>query len=627
MRLSGADARRSGADGAVAKKPGDVVVALVGNPNVGKSTLFNALTGMRQHTGNWPGKTVSVARGVCERNGRRYVFVDLPGTYSLGARSREEEITRDFVASSEADVALVVLDATCLERSLNLALQTLCVAEKTALCVNLMDEAEKKGISVDLARLGEMFGAPAAGTSARSSEGFDSLFEVLDAALALPSTRRCDACADCACHAFEQAESICAACVRSDASKRAGRDLRIDRILTGKYTAAPLMLLLLLTVFYITLKGANYPSQMLSNFFSSLEAPLLRMLLSVGLPELLCRALTEGMYRVLAWVVSVMLPPMAIFFPLFTLLEDLGYLPRVAFNLDESFRRCRACGKQSLTMLMGFGCNAAGVSGCRIIDSPRERLIAILTNSFVPCNGRFPLLIALITMFFAFTGGSGLGALLLTLCVLAGVGMTFLASRLLSATLLRGLPSSFVLELPPYRMPQVGRVIVRSIFDRTLFVLGRAMSVAAPAGLVIWLLANAQSGGAPLLSSITSFLDPFARVFGLDGVLLAAFALGFPANEIVLPVAVMAYLQMGSVAQLPALGELRALLEANGWTWTTALCTLAFSLFHWPCSTTLLSVKKETGSWGWTLAAALLPTLAGFLLCFLIASASRLFGY
>ncbi len=607
------------------KRTGDVVVALVGNPNVGKSTLFNALTGMRQHTGNWPGKTVSLARGICERGGKRYVFVDLPGTYSLGARSREEEIARDFIASGEADIALVVCDATCLERSLNLALQTLYTAERTVLCVNLIDEAEKKRITIDLEKLSGMLGASVAGTAAREERGFDALFAALEQSLSFPTTRRTDSCADCPHHAFALAEEVCSACVQSAASGRARRDLQIDRILTGKYTAAPLMLLLLLVVFYITLKGANAPSAWLSAALSSLEAPLLRFLLSTGLPALVCRALTEGMYRVLAWVVSVMLPPMAIFFPLFTLLEDLGYLPRVAFNLDHAFRRCHACGKQSLTMCSGFGCNAVGVTGCRIIDSPRERLIAILTNSLVPCNGRFPLLIAVIAMFFAFGRSSLVGALLLTLCVAGGVLMTFAASRLLSATLLRGVPSSFVLELPPYRMPKAGRVILRSILDRTVFVLGRAMSVAAPAGLVIWALANIERGAMPLLGTITGFLDPFARVFGLDGVLLTAFLLGFPANEIVLPVAVMAYMQQGSVEQLPALSELRTLLAANGWTVVTAACVIAFSLFHWPCSTTLLTVKRETGSWRWTFAAALLPTLIGLAVCFLIASIGRLF--
>ena len=336
------------------------------------------------------------------------------------------------------------------------------------------------------------------------------------------------------------------------------------------------------------------------------------------------------MYRVLAWVVSVMLPPMAIFFPLFTLLEDLGYLPRVAFNLDHSFKRCRACGKQALTMCMGFGCNAAGVIGCRIIDSPRERLIAMLTNSFVPCNGRFPTIIAIIAMFFVGASAGAertlLSSVLLTGVIVLGVALTFLSSRLLSATVLSGIPSSFTLELPPYRMPQVGKVLLRSVLDRTLFVLGRAVAVAAPAGLILWLFANLNVGGMSILARCTAFLDPFARLFGLDGVLLMAFILGIPANEIVLPIALMGYMAAGSLADLPALDEMRALLIRNGWTWLTAVCTVLFSLLHWPCSTTLITIKKETGSLKWTALAFLLPTAAGLLICFLVATLARAFG-
>ena len=263
-------------------------------------------------------------------------------------------------------------------------------------------------------------------------------------------------------------------------------------------------------------------------------------------PEWLHGVLVLGVYRVLAWVVSVMLPPMAIFFPLFTLLEDLGYLPRVAFNLDHQFKKCGSCGKQALTMCMGFGCNAAGVTGARIIDSPRERLIAILTNNFVPCNGRFPTIIAIISMFFigavTLPFQSALSALMLTGVIVLGVFMTFAVSRLLSGTLLKGVPSSFALELPPYRRPQIGKVIVRSIFDRTLFVLGRAIAVAAPAGLIIWVMANVSVGGASLLSHCAGFLDPFARLLGMDGIILMAFILGFPANEIVVPIMIMAYI-------------------------------------------------------------------------------------
>ncbi|MEG0768082.1 MAG: nucleoside recognition domain-containing protein, partial [Clostridia bacterium] len=388
------------------------------------------------------------------------------------------------------------------------------------------------------------------------------------------------------------------------------RQLSVDRILTSKYTGIPMMLLLLAGVFWLTIAGANVPSQWLWRGFSGLQDRLSVLFVHIHAPQWLYGALVLGVYRVLAWVVSVMLPPMAIFFPLFTLLEDLGYLPRVAFNLDRQFKRCCACGKQSLTMCMGFGCNAAGVIGCRIIDSPRERLIAILTNNFVPCNGRFPTLIALITMFFlgAQTGAMG-AALLLTGAIVLGVVMTLLVSRVLSGTLLRGVPSAFTLELPPYRRPQVGRVIVRSILDRTLFVLGRAVVVAAPAGLLIWVLANTQMAGMSLLAHCTAFFDPLGRLMGMDGVILMAFILGFPANEIVLPIAIMAYTAGGSLQEMGDLISLRTLLVANGWTNVTAFCMLLFSLMHWPCSTTCLTIQRETGSWKWTALAFLLPTI------------------
>ena len=403
-----------------------------------------------------------------------------------------------------------------------------------------------------------------------------------------------------------------------------------DRLLTGRLVGIPLMLVLLLCVLWLTIYGANYPSELLSNLLFGLEEPLARTL-SGFLPTGVVHLLVWGVYRVLAWVVSVMLPPMAIFFPLFTLLEDAGYLPRVAFNLDAGFKKCCACGKQALTMCMGIGCNAAGVIGCRIIDSPRERMIAVLTNSFVPCNGRFPMLISIITMFFiAGTGSitaSLVSAAMLTAVILLGVMMTFAVSWLLSKTLLKGLPSSFTLELPAYRRPQIGQVIIRSVFDRTLFVLGRAVTVAAPAGLIIYVMANCTVGNVTLLAHCASFLDPFARCIGIDGVILMAFILGFPANEIVIPIVIMAYMSTGTLTELGSLENLRTLLVNNGWTWLTAACTMLFSLMHWPCSTTLLSIKKETGSWRWTAVGFLLPTLSGIVICFLLTSIVRLFGW
>lgn len=596
------------------------VIALCGNPNVGKSTLFNALTGMKQHTGNWSGKTVSLARGVCTRGGKRYGIVDLPGTYSLLAHSKEEEIASGFIADGNADAAVVVCDATCLVRSLTLAMQVSRLHARTVICINLMDEAERRGISIDTAKLEALSGLPCAAVSARSERGIDELFIKINAALeAEPSPPPAFAC-DCPNAAFCLSESICAKCVA--VSKKADeRRMKIDRILTGRYTGIPIMLMLLALVFYITLEGANYPSAWLSKLLLSLEPPLNSALLSLGLPQGAALALSAGAYRVLAWVVSVMLPPMAIFFPMFTFLEELGYLPRAAFNMDHYFSRSGSCGKQALTMLMGLGCNAAAIVGCRIIDSPRERLIAILTNAFVPCNGRFPALIAVISMFFtysAFASGALAGAVMLTALLIVSVAATLLCGRLLSRTLLKGEQSSFTLELPPFRMPRVGRLIVRSVVDRTLFVLGRAAAVAAPAGLLLYALSNISIGGQSILAAAVDFLDPFARVLGLDGAILIAFMLGFPANEIVLPIAIMAYTASGSLEELPALCDMRALLIANGWSIKTAVCFVLFSVMHWPCSTTLLTIKKETGSLKWTILAFLLPTLFGLAACFIV---------
>ncbi len=695
--------------GLIIKKdtPEQRIIAVAGNPNVGKSTLFNALTGMNQHTGNWPGKTVASAQGSFSTKKHSYRLVDIPGTYSLMAHSAEEEVARNFICFGGSDAIIVVCDATCLMRNMNLVLQTMEISKKVIVCVNLLDEAKRKNIKVNLKELQNRLGVPVVGVVAQKKKTLKVLTDTLDSLCSgrhdfepcrvqyseqienaienlIPILeRKTQGKIDCRWLALRlldrdisltlelknylgfdimedgeivaalgrtwqnlglsskqsvKDEIVCALVKKGEeivdgTISVEGRynniDRKIDKLLTSRWAGFPVMIALLIVVFWLTITAANYPSQLLSQALFWIQDRLYELFVTVGAPDWLREILISGAYRVLAWVVSVMLPPMAIFFPLFTLLEDLGYLPRVAFNLDKPFHRCNACGKQALTMCMGFGCNAAGVVGCRIIDSPRERLLAILTNNFVPCNGRFPTLISILTMFFVGSAGglfSSVGsALLLCAVILFGVGMTFLMTWLLSKTLLRGEQSSFTLELPPYRKPQIGKTILRSIFDRTLFVLGRAAAVAAPAGLFIWLVANIKVDGASLLSHASELLDPFAELMGLDGVILIAFILGFPANEIVVPIMIMAYLSQGTLTDMTSLSEMKTLFVDNGWTALTAINVMLFSLFHFPCSTTLLTIKKETGSLKWTLVSALLPTAVGIICCMLTTAVASLF--
>lgn len=660
-------------------------IALAGNPNVGKSTLFNNLTGMKQHTGNWPGKTVETKSGKKNTLKYNYTFTDIPGTYSLLPHSPEEEVARDLLCFEKNDGVIIVCDITVLERNLNLALQIRELIPKCIICLNLADEARKKHIEANEKKLSDILKAPVVTTAARNKEGISKLLKTLDEIwdneygdfkISYDNhtenyIKTLESFIDLPDDFFPSKRWISIKLLQNDTSvtdfikRKTGkniltkeiseflktlpsdlsekisssvvllsenitnqvvikkedagiRDRKLDKILTGPLFGIPAMILLTAVVFYITIAGANYPSALLSEFFTFLEDKIYIFLSRLNLPPQIVSMLVSGVYRVLSWVISVMLPPMAIFFPLFALLEDSGYLPRIAFNLDKPFKKCNACGKQALTMCMGFGCNACGVTGCRIIDSPRERYLAILTNSLVPCNGRFPALIALITMFFIKSSDGSdtlISSLILTGFILLSVFATFSLTKLLSKTLLKGKPSSFTLELPSYRKPQTVKVIARSMYDKTLKVLCRAVCVAAPAGLIIWLFANITIGESSLIDICASFLNPLGEIMGLDGIILMAFILGFPANEIVLPLIIMGYLSCKSPEPISSLTEIKRILIANNWDLTTAFSSLIFMLFHCPCSTTLLTIKKETGSMKMTLLAAVIPTLTGTLVC------------
>lgn len=676
-------------------------IAFAGNPNVGKSTIFNSLTGMHQHTGNWPGKTVATACGMCTYQEKNFLLVDIPGTYSLMSNSQEEEIARDYICFGKPDATVVILDATCIERNLNLVFQTMEITKNVIVCVNLLDEAKKKNIEINLKKLENLLGVPVVGTVARKEKTLKNLLNVIyqvctgkktvspntitylpvieDTILSLNSeidklttpdfkyinrwiclklldndskiinsiedslhislhSNEITQKTDCLNHLLKKNDlnsNTIKDTIVASIMKRSEeitnevcifhkkdynmRNNKIDKILTSKKLGIPIMIAFLGIIFWITIVGANYPSQLLSSLFNYIQEKLFILFSFLHVPHFITQLLINGMYKTVAWVVAVMLPPMAIFFPMFTLLEDLGYLPRIAFNLDNYFKKACTSGKQALTMCMGFGCNAAGVVGCRIIDSPRERIIAMLTNAFVPCNGRFPLLITISTIFIGsyFTGltSSFVSTLCVLLVILIGIWLTLVISKILSKTVLKGIPSSFILELPPYRKPQIGNIIVRSIFDRTLFVLGRAISVAAPVGIVIWLFANVTIGDSSILFYIANFLDPFAKLMGIDGYILSAFILGIPANEIVLPIILMAYLATGNLVDMDNTFAIGEVLKQNGWTLLTGINVMLFTLLHFPCGTTLMSIQKESGNIKWTLLAFALPTVCGIVLC------------
>ena len=602
------------------RDPSDVIVALVGCPNVGKSTLFNALTGLKQHTGNWPGKTVEIEQGRYRYKGKTYILVDLPGTYSLVSQSKEEQVTVEFIQSGQADCALVVADATALERTMLPALQLMELTSSMALCVNLMDEAVRNHIGVDTNALCRELGVPVVGTSAGDQGSLNGLKEMIrnftDGFLAvhprkvsLPAGRSIidwkQGSGDLISKAYsEHAEHIANAVVTGAAN---GKHREIDRIVLGRFSGPFLMLLVLFCLFWLTIKGANYPSTLLQILFDSVYEWLIGV--SCNWPVWISGLLVNGIYKTVSCVISVMLPPLLIFFPLFSILEDLGYLPRAAFLMDHSFEKCGSCGKQALTMAMGFGCNAVGVSGTRIIHSDKERVLAIITNALIPCNGRFPAMILLIRLFF--TDNSLLDTVILMIFVCIGVGATLLSSKLIGDMMFRKECSQMILELPKYRKPSLRKITKEALFDHVIKVLSRAILVSVPAGALIWVL---QYTG--LLEKLIIWIDPLGNIMGMNGVILTAFVLSFPANELLLPLVLMILGNGVQMSSDPVI--IQSVLVSGGWTIKTAVCVIVFLLFHWPCGTTCLTIWKETRSVRWIITAILMPLLLGVCLCSII---------
>ena len=690
----------------------DYTIALAGNPNTGKSTVFNALTGLKQHTGNWPGKTVVRAEGNFSYQDQKYKIVDLPGTYSLLSTSEDEEVARDFVLFGQPDVTVVVVDASRLQRNLSLVLQILEITSNVVLCLNLMDEARRHNIKIDVRTLSKDLGIPVVQTSARSKEGIpellsaikkvaegsfethpkkllqlsdesgkaiseienmlllfdpqlqnsnwiairlleedesiinafqenrlsseintDNLYPILKKAEFYRNKLGDDYQNDLVETIYAKAAKLVKGSVSSDQTKQSFRiDRAIDNVVTHRIWGFPIMFLMLGAVLWVTIIGSNYPSQLLANLLLDQLHPFLKSgAENLSFPWWLSGFLVDGVYLATAWVVAVMLPPMAIFFPLFTLLEDFGYLPRVAFNLDRMFKKAGAHGKQALTMSMGFGCNAAGVVATRIINSPREKLIAIITNNFSLCNGRWPTQIIIATIFLGVLVPSKWAGTISMLAVIGiailGIAFTFFTSWLLSRTLLKGESSFFTLELPPYRPPNVLQTIYTSLIDRTLIVLWRAVVFAAPAGAIIWLISNIMIGNQSIAIWVIEGLDPFGMFIGLNGVILLAYIVAIPANEIVIPTILMlTTLTIGNAAVGAGAGvmfegsesEIANLLRAGGWTTLTAVNLMLFSLLHNPCSTTIYTIYKETNSKKWTFVATMLPVLYGLIVCFLV---------
>ena len=626
------------------KNAAKLTLYLLGNPNVGKSTVFNALTGLKQHTGNWSGKTVDAAFGKYTYNNIEHKIIDLPGTHAVNSCFSEEEVTgteimlgsKDSQESVCRSTTIIIGDGTSLERSIGLALDYLEKCGNNAIfCVNLCDIAKKKGIEINFEKLQKTLGIPVIGISAKKKSDINSLKTLIDDFMLNPKNIKIKSgldgdavnfkndCSSSISGRMQTAKKIMNECVKYTKDQNEKNfEYKFDKILTSKRYGIPIMILCLGFILWLTICGANYPSDLLAKLFGFLKPYVEGFFVYLHFPQFLIGILCDGVYETVTWIIAVMLPPMAIFFPLFTLLEDFGFLPRIAFNLDKCYARTNMSGKQCLTQCMGLGCNCVGVVGARIMPNETQRTVAILTNSLMPCNGRFALLIAMSTIFIGGSMAVQVSGVIPMLCVLflicLSVVVTWCVSYCRTKTIYKNDNEIFALELPEYRKPEIAKTLIISLVNRTAKIVGRALLVSAPTGALVWLMANIQIDGITLLSYASNALDPFGRFLGVDGFIILAFILSLPANEITLPILVMGYLATGSMTEISDMETLKNILTANGWTIVTAINMMLLTLYHSPCITTLLTIYSETKSLKTVALSIVIPCVVGILLCLLV---------